>query len=252
MKADRPVYPRLINPTTLRIFLSILTRGQRSLRMDARRMVGGLRPPLLVRGSPPSIGAHGTLVAVNHYHRPGFDAWWIALAIAAQFPSEMHWALTAAWTYPDALRSATLTPLTRWFFLRLAGTYGLTNMPPLAARGGDVRARARAVRQMLAYVRTADKPLIGLAPEGRDSPTGGLIRPPTGTGRFIGLLGAENLQMQAAGLYETGGRLRLCFGEPKGIPQPSGLSAHRDQEISEWVMRGIAGCLPPELRGEYA
>jgi hypothetical protein len=246
-----PRFPALINSTSLRIFVDVLLGGKRSLRADAQHMVSRLQPRLRQRGAFPTIGEHGTLVAVNHYHRPGFGAWWIALTIAAQFPAEMHWAITSAWTYTDVLRTSTLTPLTRWLFQRLASCYGLTTMPPMPSKRGEEMARARAVRAMLKHVRAAQKPLLGLAPEGMDAPSGTLIAPPQGTGRFINLLGQENLQLQPAGLYEAGGRLILCFGELREIPPQKGKPAQRDWATITWTMRAIASCLPIAMRGDY-
>jgi hypothetical protein len=215
-------------------------------------MVSALRPPLLVHGAAPATDRPRLLIAVNHYHRPGFNAWWIPLTICAQFPSEIHWGITAAWRYPDLLRSATVTPLTRWLFRRLADSYGLTAMPPMPSRRGQETLRARAVRNILARVKGGGQAFIGLAPEGADNPAGSVRRPPPGIGRFIALLAREGLQFQPAGLYEAQGYLNLCFGEVRVIPQIEGPAIQRDRETADSVMRAIALCLPAWLRGDYA
>lgn len=94
--------------------------------------------------------------------------------------------------------------------------------------------------------------MVGLAPEGEDSPSGGLKRPPPGARRFIALLGLEKLQLLPAGLYDAGRRLHLSLGELRPIPQPVGAAQHRDRETADFVMQAIAGCLPASMRGEYA
>jgi hypothetical protein len=252
VKSTYPDYPSILSWATLRSEISVLAGKQCSLRQLSLRMVQSLRPPLHVEGAPAMAGTGGMLIGVNHYHRPGFNAWWIAMAICAQFPVEIHWGITAAWTYADRFRSATATPLTRWLFRKVAKAYGLTVMPPMPAQSGEEMARAEAVRRILAYVRGTDRAMVGLAPEGGDSPTGALCQPPSGVGRFIALLGAEDLQLLPAGLYESEGRLNLRFGETRPIPRPKGLPDRRDRDTADFVMREIASCLPASLWGEYA
>ena len=73
---------------------------RRSFREDAIRCIGRLKPPLQVLGKE-YIPQNGPCVlTVNHYHRPGFGAQWLALAISACVPREMHWVMTAEWTAP--------------------------------------------------------------------------------------------------------------------------------------------------------
>jgi 1-acyl-sn-glycerol-3-phosphate acyltransferase len=192
-------------------------QARRSFRADAQRCVARLRPPLRVYGQQ-HIPAQGPCVlTVNHYTRPGFGAWWIALALSAAVPAEVHWVMTAAWTYPDPLRAATLTPATRWFFRRLAAVYGFTAMPAMPPDPRDTVARAIAVRQVLAYVRETPRPIIGLAPEGGDSPDGALQPPPPGVGRFLLHLARQNLALVPVGSYEQEGafcRRRRAIARP--------------------------------------
>src|SRR5512139_2461032 len=109
----------------------LLLGRRRSLRRDAMACVARLKPELLVLGEEfiPKVGP--CLVTVNHYTRPGLPAWWLVLATGACVPAEIHWIMTSAWTYPDALRARSITPLTRIFFKRLAEVYGFTSMPPM-------------------------------------------------------------------------------------------------------------------------
>ena len=63
----------------------LLLRG-RSFREDAKACIKKLNPPLQILGKE-NIPQHGPcVVTMNHYHRAGFGAQWIALAIAALVP----------------------------------------------------------------------------------------------------------------------------------------------------------------------
>ena len=90
--------------------LAALRRQQRSFRRDAQSCINRLRPPLQVMGFENIPPSGPCLVTGNHYSRPGFRAWWIALGISSCLPFELHWLVTAAWTYPDPIRSRTITP----------------------------------------------------------------------------------------------------------------------------------------------
>ena len=112
----------------------------RSFARDAQVAVRELRPGLEVLGGEHVPPRGPCLVACNHYSRPGFDAWWLALAITAAVAAhrapdadpEVHWVMTAAWTFPESgWRHRILTPLTRWAFGRVARVYGFVTMPPM-------------------------------------------------------------------------------------------------------------------------
>jgi hypothetical protein len=193
------------------------------------------------------------VLTVNHYTRRGFRAWWIALALSASVPAEVHWVMTAAWTYPDRLRARTITQATRWLFRRFARVYGFTSMPPMPPDPRDTADRALAVRQVLAYVHGTTYPVIGLAPEGSDSPDGTLQWPPMGVGRFVLHLSGRGLALVPVGSFEAGGALCLRFGKPYCLTIPPGLSVHeRDRRASQVMMQHIAQQLPAHLRGEFA
>ncbi len=170
----------------IRLGLALLKGERRSFRADAIRCAGSLQPPLKIYGAENIPACGPCLVTTNHYTRPGFRAWWLALAVSAAVPAEVHWLITSAWTYPDRLRSATITPLTQWLLKRLAQVYGFTTLPPMPPDPADVLRRAEAVRRVLKFVRQSESPLIGLAPEGGDfAAPGRLAEPPPGVGRFI-------------------------------------------------------------------
>ena len=152
---------------------------RRNFRQDALRCIGRLEPPLRVFGEENIPGSGPCVVTVNHYYRPGFGAWWIALAVAATVPVEMHWVTTGELTYLGRLGS----PLSGWALSRIAWTYGFTNMPPMPPRPEDVEARARSVKKVLTLLKQTGNIVLGLAPEGGDQRNGRLTLPPSGAGR---------------------------------------------------------------------
>ncbi len=241
-------FPRYHLPSSLvaRIAASLLAGKTRSFREDAREAVSGISE-LRVCGSPPDLCRfeHGCLVTVNHYHRPGFQAWWIALAVSAAFPVELHWGMTSAYTYPDRLRSLIFTPISTAILVRLARTYGFTPMPPMPPRPNDLMARTLAVRGLVRYARSVNRPVIGFAPEGMDHPGGQLAFPPPGVGRLVGHLAGRGLGLQPVGLYEEAGSLILNFGSPYFIDKSALADPHAiDTAVSSRVMAEIARCLP--------
>lgn len=225
-----------------------LQRRPRSFRHDASLLVNRLSPPLRVEGETPDVRTGSWLVVVNHYTRPGFRAWWIPMAISATLPREICWVTTSALTFPDRFRAATFTPASRWFLHHVAGLYGFVPMPPMPPRPFETEARARAVRRALHRALEAET-LMGLAPEGGDTPGGVLTPPPSGSGRFLWHLARRGLRLLPVGAFEDEGRLCLRFGQPFKMtaarPEPI------DDNASRLVMSAIATCLPERLRGPY-
>lgn len=236
MRSTHPVPWRLV----IELVRDVVLRRRRSFRQDALYCVANRYPPLQVYGEQyiPSQGP--CLITFNHYFRPGFKAWWLALGIGSLIPVEMFWILAGAWTYPDFLRRNLLTPASQVLFRRLAGVYGFTTMPPIPPRPQDVEARASAVRRVLAYARHMDKPVIGLAPEGMDSPVGELGKPPPGAGRFIQQLTRIGLMLVPVGAFEEGDVVCLRFGPSYRLEVADDLSPQkRDQYASALVMDRI-------------
>jgi len=228
-------------------------RTRRSFREDAQACVADLRPPLQVYGREHVPHSGPCLLTINHYARPGFQAWWLALALSAVVPVEVHWIMTAAWTYPDWFRAHTFTPASRWLFRRIAQVYGYTPMPPMPPDPRDTAARAVAVRQVLAYVRDTPSPVVAIAPEGADAPEGVLQQPPSGTGRFLLHLARHDLRTVPVGGFEEGGVFCLRFGPAYRLLTPSGLpTGDRDRLAGQIVMQHIAEQLPVRLRGRFA
>lgn len=208
---------------------------KRSFRVDAQAAVAMLRPPLKVTGQAEIPSP--CVITINHYARPGFQAWWLALAVSAVLPVEVHWVVTAAWRYPDRLRSATITPLSRWILRRAAAVYGFTRMPPMPPRSEEDAQRAAAVRGILRYARQSDWPVIGLAPEGGDfAPPGEVAELPSGVGRLMLHLSGLGLTVVPVAAYEADERLWLNFGEAYRLDAPQGGSA---REIDAWARQVV-------------
>ncbi len=236
-----------------------LVRGRgRSFADDAARLYRTIVPPPRVEGLEQVPASGGLLVIFNHYHSRSFASWWSAIAIAGlirgrrpQGDGGVAWVMAGAWTYPDPLRGRTLTPLSRWTFARLARVYGFVAMPPMPPRPYEVEARALAVRRVLALARRTAPPLIGLSPEGHDSPDASLIVPPAGVGRFLLLLAAR-LTLQPVGIFEEGAQLHVRFGRPFTLSPAADLAPkERDAWAGDQAMLAIGRLLPPRLWGAY-
>ena len=226
--------------------LALLTGQRRSFRADAMRCASALRPPLKIYGAENIPVCGPCLVTTNHYSRPGFRAWWLALAVSAAVPAEVHWLITSAWTYPDRLRGATITPASRWVLKRLAQVYGFTTMPPMPPEPADVLKRVEAVRRVLQVASQSERPLIGMAPEGGDfGVEGRLAEPPPGAGRFIFHLCELGLEICPVGIFEEAECLCLRFGPRYRLEALPGLPAFaRDRCASQEVMQRIADLIP--------
>jgi hypothetical protein len=249
---DTPSYPIPLRDI-LSLGIDMLSGASRSFRGDALQRIAGLRPELRILGREHIPQAGPRLITLNHYHRPGFDAWWLAFALAAAVPAEIHFGITDELTYPGKWYGFLGRPVTHWLLLRLARVYGFTAMPPMPPRPQDVERRAAAVRRMLAFARSHPQALLALAPEGGDRPDGAAVMPPPGAGRFIEHLARLGFPLQPAGIFEQEGRLCLHFGPPYALALPPGLGAdERDRAAARQVMEHIAALLPERLRGEFS
>ncbi len=245
-------YP-LLTWSTFQIALSVFAGKKRSIHSDAMGFANRLAPPMSIIGQE-HIPANGPcLLTVNHYIHPGFKSWWVALAVSAAVPTDIHWVMTAAWVFPgNPLKGYTIAPVTRWIFHRLARIYGFTSMPPMPPDPREVAGRARSVREVLSLAREMPSAAIGLAPEGSDSGTGILQAPPHGAGRFMLHLAHLGFPVVPVGLYESCEHLCLRFGPHYQLSVPAGLSPEeRDMQASRAVMQAIARLVPEDLQGEY-
>lgn len=248
------MYPRYPLPLkkVLPIALGALFVKPRSIHQDAVRLTEEIKPPLRLRGEE-HIPDHGPcLITMNHYFRPGFQGLWIGLAVSAVIPLDIHWVMTAAWTFPGSPLKPILKPLSRWLFRRVARAYDFTPMPAMPPDPDEVEERAEAVRHLLAFCRMHPTSIIGLAPEGMDMPGGKVSVPPTGVGRLIYQLANRRMPILPIGIYEEAGELCLQVGasyrlEMDEKPAPS----QRESLVSHTVMNAIAAQLPLRLRGDF-
>jgi hypothetical protein len=248
------MYPNYAYPASLvtKIITGSLLGWKRSFRLDARQMIARLQPGMLVLGRE-FIPTHGPcVITFNHYHRPGFHAWWLALAVAACVGQEMHWVVTNELTFPHKWYGFIGRPLSRWGLRRLSKLYAFTSMPPMPPRPQDSEKRAMAVRRVLSHIKHTESPILSLAPEGQDDPSGSLHMPSPGAGRFGLLLAARGLSFVPCGIYESDGKLCLRFGPEYDLRVPAGLSAReKDLQASRKIMQRIAELLPSSLCGEF-
>jgi len=248
-------YPDYSYPRGLieRVVLDTLLFHRRNFRQDAIACIGRLNPSLRVIGKE-NVPQHGPcVVTVNHYYRAGFGAHWIALAISATVPVDMHWIMTGELTYPGRWYAPLGMALSKFVLHRAARIYGFTTMPPMPPRAKDVEERAASVRKVLDVVRHASGPILGLAPEGGDSADGKLARPAPGVGRFGLLLSGAGLKFIPVGAYEADGVFTIHFGAAYTLRVARDLSSdEKDLPAAHVIMKNIAALLPTCLRGEFA
>ncbi len=245
-----PTYPPLPPALLLPVIWTALRGGQRSFRQDALRCTAALPLSVLGRENIPQAGP--ALIVMNHYHRPGFQAFWFSLAISAVTPVDIHWTMTGAWTDDGTLGAKWRAILSPHFLPRLARLYGFTSMPPMPPRPHETALRAGAVRHLLDVARQIPPPLLALAPEGMDNPAGGLMRPHPGVGRLLALLDGLGYPIFPVGVSEEAASLVLSFGPSMCLALQPGLDpAQRDRQAADQVMQAIAARLPAALRGDY-
>lgn len=248
------MYPKYSYPRGLfaRVALDAVLLRHRNFRNDATACITNLQPPLRILGKENIPQCGPCVLTVNHYHHEGFGAQWLALAIAATIPVDMHWVMTGEWTYPDKWYAPLGMILSRFILHRLARIYGFTSMPPMPPRPKDVEARAKSVRAVLDIVRRTKDPILGLAPEGYDPPGGVLARPASGLGRFALLLSNAKLKFIPVGAYEYDGVFTIHFGNAYLLNVQRGLSSNeKDAQAAQVIMKHIAQLLPSHLRGEF-
>ena len=229
-----------------------LLARRRSFRDDARACIERLEPPLKVLGKENVPRSGPCVITFNHYYRPGFNAWWMALGITAVVPADIHWIMTGELTFPGKWYAPLGMAVSRFVLARAGRMYGFTTMPPMPPRPKDVEARAASVREALAFARQAREPILGVAPEGGDQLGGRLAMPASGAGRFGLLLGGLGLRFVPVGAYEAEGEFCLHFGPAYELIIPRGLSAdEKDRQAARVMMGNIARLLPPHLRSEF-
>jgi hypothetical protein len=247
-------YPHYRYPpfSFLRLTTSVLFGGRRSFRGDARLCLERLEPPLRLLGMENIPQAGPSLITFNHYFRPGFNAWWMALALAAVVPVDIHFTMTGELTFPGKWYAPLGQAGSRWLLKQLRKIYGFTSMPPMPPREKDVAARASSVRETLSFARQHPQAVLALAPEGGDQPGGVLNWPASGVGRFTLLLAEQGFPILPMGVYEENGELCLSFGKAFPLQVPPGHEPDgKDHAAAQIVMSAIAAQLPAPLRGPF-
>ncbi len=249
------MFPKYKFPTGLyfQLMYAMLFRRRRDFHFDARDCVQTLQPPLQVLGTEHIPTCGPCLIVMNHYFRPGFQVWWLSMAISSLLRMPHTWMITSEWTAPGQWYEPIKGVYSRFASRRLAQVYGFLQMPPMPPRPQDVAARAASVRVALTYVEETPEAVLCLAPEGRDMPEGKLGWPASGTGRFLSLLAERGLSIVPVGGWEQAGALTVRFGAGYSLKVDREAKANvRDRHATEIVMRSIAAQLPESLRGEFA
>lgn len=105
--------------------------------------------------------------------------------------------------------------------------------------------RVTAVRKLTQYVRVTGLPVVGLAPEGMDHPSGHLSMPPHGSGKLIWYLSKQGLAILPVGIFEQDRALRFQIGPVTQI-ESMAVTDHEilDQKVALKAMEAISACLP--------
>lgn len=236
----------------IKLIWSALWGKKRDFSTDARACLSLLDQPVEILGKENIPQQGPCLISANHYSRPGFQAWWIGIAISTCLPFEVHWVMTDAWRFENRPFSRQLEAITRWGFRCVAQVYGFSLMPPMPPRAEETLLRAQSMRHLLRFARKNPCPVIGLVPEGHDSSGGLLGIPPPGVGRLVSHLMPHTRFILPAAVYETRTHLCLKFGEPFIIHTSSTTNPDFiDRQTSDALMHAIASLLPSHLRGVY-
>jgi len=241
-------------PTLLIIkaFFAGLLNVRRSYSCDARRIIAGLPKPLHITGQENIPPAGPCLITSNHYSYPGFHSWLISSSISAVLPYDVRWVMANAFQYPGKFGERILSPLSHIVLTRLARAYNFFPMPPIPPRQRDITDRALAVRRIITAARKNNHLILGLAPEGGDTPGGQLTWPPAGVGQFISRLVETGLPILPIGVYAEDWTIHLAIGPYYSFTSPGKISkGELDRFYAKVVMCHIADLLPSYLRGVF-
>jgi hypothetical protein len=105
--------------------------------------------------------------------------------------------------------------------------------------------RTAGVREAIRRLRADTQTILGITPEGMDSPSGGLMLPPVGVGRFLLHLQQMGAGLLPAAVHEENGVLCVRFGKPYRLSLPSGFPpTETDLMARQQVMGRIAELIP--------
>jgi 1-acyl-sn-glycerol-3-phosphate acyltransferase len=196
------------------------------LRLFVRLEVEGLE-------HVPDTGPY--LMVINHVH------WVDAPALMEAYPYR-------AWVFAAAKRE------NHWFFGPL-----FRSLDAIFVRRGEVDRQA--LRKALGVLKGGG--VLGVAPEGTRSPTGGLQKGKSGAAYMAFRTGVPLLPVAMTGQKEVfppwkrlrRAPVRVVFGplfEPS-LPAPGGKASAADaRAFTEEIMYRLSAMLPPEYRGAYA
>lgn len=246
----------------LRVLFSMAIGRRRDILADTARLLSPPRPRPIIEGAE-NVPRHGAfLTLINHYARPGLDAWWPAIAATwalgqARPGLRVRWLMVSEWTWPARRYRYFIAPATRRLFRRLARVYGFILTPPVInifSGNYPVHQGAAAVRRFLALAREAGRhgEALALAPEGQEGRRGALTALPPGTGRFLVLLAKAGLPFLPVGISERDGSLLVRFGPVWRLTAPDLPKDELDLWAAQEVMTRIACLLPESLWGAYA
>ena len=237
-----PGYPA-IEPTVLLAIAARLLQQKRSCHADALRLCAAVTPPIRYSGLE-YLPAHGPLLlTANHYSRPGFSTVWIALAISAALPVEVTWIMSNEWLFLGSPFAFLLRPLMRFVLRSINDAYGFLPMPTMVPGYSTPQQRSAGVRRVIEHLRARPDLVLGLTPEGMDTPDGRLGLPPAGAGRFIYQLNQMGLALLPVALYEDAGALQVRFGKAYDLAvENTAAPAQLDLDVRQQVMEQIRAC----------
>jgi hypothetical protein len=230
-----PRYPS-INLTVLKCLLARLSGRRRSIHTDAVRLCSQIQPPIHYEGLQYIALERPFVVTANHYARPGFSTPWIALGISAMLPPEVTWIMSNEWLFEGNPFAFVLRPLMRFVLRSITLAYGFVPMPTMVQGFSTPQGRTSGVREAIERVRRDPNCILGITPEGMDSPDGNLMLPPSGVGRFLLHLQKMGLRFLPAAVFEANGCLHIHFGAPYALPVDSTLNSSEADLIARQVI----------------
>ena len=230
-----PVYPGVESAALSAIIARVLNR-QRSARADSVRLCAVVVPEILYTGVD-LLPTHGPfLLTANHYSRPGFSTTWIAMSISAALPMEVAWIMSNEWLFEGNPFAFLLRPAMRFVLNSITRAYHFLPMPTMTPGFSTPQQRSAGVRQVIERLRAQPDLVLGLTPEGMDSPDGRLGLPPAGAGKFILYLQQMGLPIVPVGVCEAKGSLQVHFGVPYSLQVDPSLPL---SEVDLWVRQAV-------------
>jgi hypothetical protein len=235
-RSEFPLYPS-INPAVLGVLGLRIFHRQKSFRQEAGNMICRLRPPIRYLGLENIPAAGPYQIHVNHYARPGFSTAWIALALSAVQPAEVTWIVADQWVFERHPLRFLLRPAMRTILASFRQVYGFLPMPTMLPGYSDMPERSAAVRGVIRHCQAHPMAIIGLTPEGRDSPPVGVHLAPPGAGRFILQLNRMELPILPAAILEKDGILTVNLGRLYDLPAEIDLPRSQVDETIRTIVR---------------